>query len=221
MSTFTEDLELERRIRAVLADLARVSEASAGQVGRSSPSAEEDRQIPQGVRIGRANPDRPPSKDRSLYDFYAWHFARARTDHQRRLFLFLAETDLDQRRHKPPEQMTALGSHLGREVGDERDHRIISWYEGISALEVAVLESAHAGYCSEANVRKVRSERRRDQNTGHPLPGWYGWSTEQRIKEIRSRLNLGRSMRSVARELDTSLSNVQRELDRAHRPKAA
>lgn len=216
----TKDIELAHRIAHVLAQLARLSEVSAAQVGRATPSSDQAR-LPAGVRpsIVSSNPERPPSKDRSLYDYFSWHFSRAVTDAQRRLFLYLAETDLEQRTHSAPAHMTALGAHKEQETGVKRDARIIAWYEGVNALEVAVLESAHAGYCSEANVRRVRELDRRNPATGVRWPGWRGWTDEERTKaarQLRSRLNkvTGKPMSNaeIAAELGTTKSTVSRYL---------
>lgn len=206
------DRELDERVRQVLADLAALSEVPAAATTRSSRDA--DDALPRGVNPSlKANPtDRPPPRDRSLYDFYAWHFERATADAHRRVLLFMAEGDLKARRWKAPEGKLALAG-AASEQGDKRDERIHSLYVGMHPLEAALLESHHGGYCSEENVRAVRRRRRADEATGHPLPGWRGWTDEERTKRSRHlRDQGGKSLAAIAAELGTTKASVNRYL---------
>lgn len=211
------DRDLDERINQVLAKLARLSEVAAAKIGRTSSDSDSEG-IPAGVdkKLRAQDPDRPPPKDRSLYDYYAWQFARARTDSHRRVLLFLAETDLDQRVKQYPGKF-AERTAKPDEIGKTRNKRIVDWYEGIDSLEVAVLESAHAGYCSEENVKTVRRQDRRDERTGRKLPGWAGWDDETRTKKVGELLGKKRSLGAIAIELGTAKSNVQRVVDRIKR----
>lgn len=207
------DRDLEQRVDQVLAQLATLSEVGAARIGRSSASSDEEHGIPAGVSPNprRREPDRPPPKDRSLYDFYRWHFGRARNDSLRRVLLFMAEGDLKARKWAIPEGKIALAG-AGSEQGEKRDERIIAFFAGTHPLEAAMLESHHGGYCSEENIRAVRRKARRDPETGHPLPGWHGWDDERRTKEVHRLRGSGRSLAQIAAELGTTKASANRYL---------
>lgn len=201
------DPELERRIQNVLAQMSKLSEVRAASIGKGR-GGESDRVGPQGTdqSLRPAKADRPPSKDRSLFDWYAFHFAKATADAGRRVLLWMAESDLK----------TRLYGATGGDVapsGERRDERIVAWYEGSHPLEAAMLESHHGGYCSEQNVREVRRRARRNPETGAPLPGWPGWTDEERTKAVRNLKTLGKSIRESAMELGVTKHQIERYLN--------
>lgn len=207
------DEELDERVRQVLADLAALSEMAAASIGRSTPTSDDERGLPAGVNpsLKKHPGDRPPSKDRSLYDFYAWHFARATTDALRRVLVFMAEGDLKARRWGAPEGKLALAGSSAQQ-GEKRDERIVTFFAGTHPLEAALLESHHGGYCSEENIRAVRRKARRDEETGQPLPGWRGWTDEERTKRCNQLKERGKSLAEIAAELGTAKASVNRYL---------
>lgn len=214
----TRDRDLDERIRQVLAELSVLSDVGAAQIGKSSRSSEHE--LPRGVNpsVRRPKGEQPPPKDRNLYDFYSWQFARATNDQARRVLLYLAESDLAARKRTAPADRTALGqSKASTTSTDQRDQRILTWYIGVHPLEAAILESTHGGYCPEQNVRDVRRKARRDPLTGHPLDGWAGWSDEDRVKRVNQLLGRGLSLSAIASEVGTAKSNVQRVVDRLRR----
>jgi hypothetical protein len=97
---------LDERIRDVLARLAILSEANASNFEPRTSHGAADSKLPAGVsgRIGPTDPDRPPSKERSLYDWYCFQFARAAPDDVDRinLLLFFAERDFNARSRQGP-----------------------------------------------------------------------------------------------------------------------
>lgn len=217
----TRDPELDRRIADVLAKLSTLSEVPAASVDITQAKAAE-RDLPAGVSERQRDPDRPPSKERSLYDYYAWVFARAHTDHERRTWLYLAETDLNVRQHRAPFEREEYTTHKdrGRVIGqgladqegarNRRNRRILDWYEGLPALMAALAESAHGGHVSEANVRQVRIRDRRDPETGIKYAGWKGMSDEDRTKAIENLRRQGMGRPSIAQELGVAQGTVQR-----------
>ena len=205
------DPELDRRIANVLAKLATLSEVPAASIDVTQAKDAEGHDLPGGVSVRHRDPDKPPPLDRSLYDYFAFMFARCTTDAERRLWLYLAEDAYANRVSRPPDQRAAGTLKQKREGTEDRDHRIIEWYEGVDSLRAAIAESSHAGYCSEANVRKVRRDARRNPDNGHRLPGWAGWSDEERVKAINSWRAKGvTSPTAIAAELGTRRQSVER-----------
>ena len=71
-------MTLEEKIRDVLARLSTLSEAKASNLEPRTSHGASDSRAPAGVaerrRIQPTDPDRPPPKERSLYDWYRWKF---------------------------------------------------------------------------------------------------------------------------------------------------
>lgn len=69
-------MTLEQKIRDVLARLSTLSEANASNLEPRTSHGKSSSRAPAGVssRIAPTDPDRPPPKERSLFDWYSWMF---------------------------------------------------------------------------------------------------------------------------------------------------
>lgn len=196
------DVELERRINVILTKLQLLSEVdSASIVSNDGGGASKlDSAAPPGARPDMDR-DQPPPKDRSLYEWYGWHFARASDDARRRLLCYLAERDYTNVRHRRPHPRGKTGPE------DERNamRRIVNWYEGVDALEVAVLEGV-----STQHVHKARRIHKRRPYDGRLATGWSAWTQDQKRERVNKLRVLGRSRASVAREFEVSPRTISR-----------
>lgn len=227
-------VSLDEQIRDVLARLSTLTEApAAGTLVSTAPPAtlpkEQRREsdckakapkrhhesgIPVGVSLVDRDPDRPPSKDRSLFDYYAWQFARLDLETQplrAHLMILLANRDYTARLY-PDSHREALRS--GALLGDNAEgdiaeeaaiRRVVAEYLGFSALEVAVLE-----YTTEEWVKKARRILKCDVDTGRPRPAFLDWSEEDRCKEVAKLYRRGLGQKKVADRLGVVKSTVQR-----------
>lgn len=209
-------MTLEDKIRDLLARLSTLSEASASTLEPRTSHGSSSSKVPKGVAEKRnlhmaVDPDRPPPKDRSLHDWYHWHFVR-NADRPDRLLTYwlLGERDYHTRCF-PDEHRTALRS--GAIHGDDIDgalaeqaaiNRIVEHYEGVPAVEVAVFE-----YTTEEWVKKARRQLGREPQDGRPRPAFLDWSEDDRHKEVAK---LARSMgqRKAAIRLGIAKSTLQR-----------
>lgn len=120
-------MTLQQKIADVLARLSTLSEAGASSLEPRTSHGKSSSKVPGGVRstIAPPDPDRPPPKERSLYDWYRWQFDRVDlddVDHVNKL-LFLAERDFNARSRQGPtvptlaERRVAVrsGTHLDQE----------------------------------------------------------------------------------------------------------
>ncbi|MGI8439995.1 MAG: hypothetical protein ACR2NV_07340 [Thermoleophilaceae bacterium] len=149
------EVVLEIRQRSVLAEMQFLSESpGASFVTTQKRAPKKEGTPPSGARHDRSdNPDAPPEKNRSLYDHYAFRFARADTTRKKRLLCWLAERDLDHH---------VRGNRRTLEGKEERDARILSEYAGLDATEAAIFEGV-----GERHVRQLRSAKGRDPALGH------------------------------------------------------
>jgi hypothetical protein len=172
---------------------------------------------PAGVGL-RGDPTKPPDKDRvSLFEWYSWHFARAKADGDegklRSLYLLAQVEYLDFRFRVPHRVSLREGKLDDRDAEDpikveERAAvRIVDLYEGKPAHFVAVLER-----CTVQWVKKARKWNERDPETGKPLPEFYGWDEDRRRHEVQ--MMAGREMgpTAIATELGVSVNTVRRYL---------
>jgi hypothetical protein len=196
-------LTLDQKIRDVLARLSTLSEAKAsrqperavpsqvtglkrGQMGQKQPTGHFESGIPAGVRLD-LDPDRPPPKERSLFDFYVWHFSRADPeDHDRLLNLWLlAERDYHARALHIPRRVAvrsgedAIGKLSGEAAEREAAKRVVELYEGRSAEEAAVFE-----YTTVQVIHKARKMHKRNLDDGRPRPPFRDWSEVERRRQI-------------------------------------
>lgn len=166
-----------------------ISEAPTSNLDPATSHGATESSPPAGVsekaRITPTDPDKPPPKDRSLYDWYVWQFARSVSEPQRLVgLLLLAEREYMERTVFEARRIGLRKGELtdndikdGGSAEREMARRVIEWYEGRSALEVAVLE-----YASEAWVRKVRRLAGRNPEDGRKRPEFLDLDDDERRK---------------------------------------
>ena len=214
--------KLEDKVSDVLARLATLTEAPAGnveaQIARSAPESS----LPQGSTL-RLDPDRPPPKDRSLHDWYLWHFVRHAGDPDRLDSLrILAEREYKRRTQSTEHQKTLHSGawlHLhrkGDKVEDEEADRVVDWYEGVHARDVAVIEDI-----TESWVRKIRLQRNRYPDDGRPRPEFYDWPEKRRRATIARLAGELPSKQAVADHLGVDRMTVSRYWPKHRRMAAA
>lgn len=119
--------------------------------------------LPPGLKMSvePTDPDRPPDKDRDLFDFYVWHFKRVTDADELLKVVMLAERDLWGFQHTG--ETTA-------EVHRARNRSILSSkYQDVPPEVVAAIER-----CSNAHVRKQRSLNGLDPLTARPVERVHG-----------------------------------------------
>jgi hypothetical protein len=191
---------LERRARQVLARLSVVSDGTTTSYddarGQDDDAAREQR-IDERIRFERKMPgERPPPKSRSLYDFYAWHFARASSRDRLFFWVLLAEEDLARARMAgvaPPDQLP----------NDKLVQRLLE-FRGHPA------EAAARHHVTMAWVRKVWRDHERDPESGEPWPR----DPERRIEKALALTADGESRRRVAERTGVPIATLQRRLQR-------
>lgn len=227
-------MTIEEKVRDILARLSVLTEApSAGTLAAVAPPAslpkeqrvESDRKaktpkryhesaIPAGVNLRERDPDRAPPKDRSLFDHYAWHFARvdpATEPFQAHRLVLLAERDwmaaVYPDHHRQALRSGALldANAEGNVAEEVAVRRIVEEYKGVSALEVAIFE-----YTTEEWVRKARKLMGCEPDNGHPRPPFLDWNDDDRQREVRKLYNRGLGQKKAADRLGVAKSTIQR-----------
>lgn len=232
------DPDVRRRAKKVLCAMELLSENSAAPMGYSTPSSEPDR-LPRGIaKRSKVAQLGKPGRDRPLFERYLYAFSFAergetRPDPAYHYSFLTACAERDYRYYTeglPPDAEAGSVSHIGdaqgrdgAKVEAEKGDELVRHYEGVIAAEVAMVENVRIQW-----VWKARKQRGRDEETGHPLPGWRGWNHEQRFNRVQT-LKTRRDKRTgklvtqdwVAAELGTSRSAVQRYWERMPRQEAA
>ncbi len=221
-----EQLTLEQKIRDVLARLSTLSEAKASNLEPRTSHGASDSRAPAGVaerrRLQPTDPDRPPPKERSLFDFYVWEFAHADPDDRAELFnlWLLAERDYHARVLHIPRRVAvrsgedAKGTISGAEAEREAAKRVVELYEGRSAEEAAVFE-----YTTVGVIHKARKMHKRNTDDGRPRPPFLDWDEDERRRQIellRKRAkdrNEIMGAKRIAQHFGVALSTVQRYID--------
>lgn len=147
---------LKARRNLALNKMMALSGASANPLTRPRiTSGKAESQIPAGVSLKPTNGG-PPDRDRSLYDFYRWHFERVDDVEELSKLVQLAERDLHDY------------THTGESTAERHRARnrsiLSSKYRGQSPEVVAAIEK-----CGHAHVRKLRKENGLDPLTAVPL----------------------------------------------------
>lgn len=204
---------VEDRIRAVLAAMARVSEADGQSVVLFDPNTSHKSTIPSGVRTGQQLSSMDPSAPRTLFDEWAARFDRHRDadEFTLRLLVTAAETALNAYRHR----------HPGREVDEHDDPtaateaRCLREYHGMTPQEAGVIEAEiHGGDPNRlaAWMRNVRVRNGRHPDTGEHRP-----AGEHRLKRVAELRAQGLGAKRIARELGCAPSTVQEDFKRLER----
>jgi hypothetical protein len=196
------DRALDNRVARILTKLQMVSDASSASIvsNDGGGSSKPESSPPPGARPDRDR-DKPPPKDRSLFEWYAWQFARSRSEERTRLLCYLAERDHARLRSRSPSPR----GRTGPEDEPAAMRRIVEWYEGVDALEVAVLEDV-----SVQHVHKARRVHKRVAIDGRRRPEWSDWSDDVREAAVARRRHTGASQHEVADDLGVSRRTVQR-----------
>lgn len=213
-------MTVEEKIRAVLTDLATLSEAPASNFEPRTSHGSSSSKVPNGVserlNLHDLDRDRPPSKERSLYDWWTWRFAKAVTDGESEFDLYrlalIAERDYASRRFHSPDRMALRAGQL-----DDRDatdggaaeraaaQRVVDLYEGVPAVEVAVHE-----YATEAWVKKARRQHGRQPQDGRPRAEFLDWDEDRRVREVATLANRGFGLTKAAQRLGVDKGTVKR-----------
>ena len=197
-----DDPELRAEIRAVLARLELLSDASAATPGRSSRSSE----TPIGPPgfAGLSALDCPP-EDRSLYEHFAYRFEKAvRSGSSRKALYFLlweAEKALRLRVVRPESDRQALV--LNRADEDALIRRILNDYEGDHSYRVHLDLDLPQGW-----IERIREQDGREPETGYRRPKWRGLSEPMKRQIVRRLRDEGKTQAEVARWLGVSRRTV-------------
>ena len=112
------DPELRRRANSILCRLKLLGEAkSSGNITTSAHQQKASSSPPPEARLDTERGG-APSKDRSLYEWYLWHFCRATTEYRFRLLCYLAERDYERYRRRPSDTKRGPISLRGKDGGD-------------------------------------------------------------------------------------------------------
>lgn len=156
--------------------------------------------------------------ERSLHDWFAWQFAdvlrepagEGRTELLENLCWLAEEKYRERRFHSPKRNDVRSGALTENNVRDggaaERAaaERVVEWYEGVPAAQVAYRER-----CTETWVRKARRMYDRQPHDGTPRPEFLGWDEDQRQREV-ARMAESMGAKVIADKLRVSKRTVQR-----------
>lgn len=204
--------ELKRRVDALLANLAKVSEAkaSAAMDARTGGHTKPDSSPPPGFREGRR---KRPDPDESLLDWFIWRLQEAGVS----VGLQMAAVEEGEIRYskrvKKPDDLSpgAFGGVASAEKVETRDKRIAEDYEGLTPEEVAIVERHRAGYVHPANVRKCRRLAHRDPESGMPNPDAAPGREREKVKQLKTE-HPHLSVRQIAQRVGMSKTTVGRYL---------
>lgn len=200
------DDPLHDEIRALLARMAVLSDAPGTSYipGGAHPAYDRSRNL---------DGPRARDQDEPLLQKWAARFADPSNEPRLPSLILLANRELATRIRRKP---VPIGEHGELEDSWERDQRIIDWYESIPAHEAAIMESANGTFVTAANIRAVR--RRNDRDGEH---GDVQVPREQRIRVARELRAQGKSLRTIAREMNVAEVTVRRALEEDDQAQAA
>lgn len=239
-------MTLQEQIREVLAKLSTLSEANASNLEPRTSGSKSLSRPPAGVSSKRAlaptDPDRPPPKERSLYDWFCWKFQHADpADHEHlEKLVQLADVEYKARALHVPRRLALRSGKLdaseedgavelrprayfddserpnpSKETEDAAATRIVEWYEGWSAIEVAFAENT-----TEAWVLKARKQHKRNPDDGRPRPPFLDWDHEERQRQVDLLRGRARSegreigAKTIAQHFGVDKNTVKRYLER-------
>ena len=207
-----EDVELRGEIRLVLVDLQLISEAKAVRLGRGSRDSEHDYSPPEYRGLSQ---DQCPSKDRSLFEHYAWRFnaeaAKGNTRGRELWFLLWEAIDDFKRYTVPPteveklERMSEWRDDLESRDEDKLAEYVVQEKRGVHAFKVHLDLHVPKGW-----VEKVREDAGMDPVYGNPRQVWRQLPDEEKLALVAETATPGRTQRDVAKILGVSLRTVIR-----------
>lgn len=226
-------MTLEERIADVLARLSVLPEAPAGGAiarvapedlprdarperdrgfNRPSPKPHHESSIPSGVSLRERDPNQPPPKERSLYDWYRWMFERHATEGGRLLSLYLLaereyleRVDRDACEEKAQKGSITAYSEEGYFVEGVHALRVIEWYEGVHPRDVATAEGQ-----TESWVRKIRRLHERNPEDGRARAGFLDLDEEGRRAAVAKLAARGMSRQKAADRLGIGKTTATR-----------
>lgn len=210
--------KLEAKIKDVLARLALLSEASTSNLDPATSHGSPSSKAPAGTATSAnlhapRDPDRPPSKDRSLHDWYSWQFTRAVGEPQRLISLLtLAEREYMERTVFEARRIGLRKGELtendvrdGGAAEREAAQRVIDCYQGMPAVEVAIFE-----YTTEEWVKKARRQLGRQPHDGLPRSEFLDLDEGGRRERAAALHALGLRLTTAAHRLRVDKNTVKR-----------
>lgn len=205
------DAALRKRAAAILGKLAVLSEAPAGKPAAFVSGGAADSKVPLGVRerkridqLVKASKE-APSKDRSLYDFYLWHFTHATSEGALRFAVRRAEVDYDVRVRGAESSLAERKRHRDPDDEAAEIRLVLELGEGVPAQIVA-----YEGDYSVNWVRSIRERHGRHPEDGTVRPVWSELTSAERRRVVAGLLAEPMSVRDAARYLGVGRSTVQR-----------
>lgn len=201
MRLLRDPVVLEQRIRVLIGQLAKLSEAPSQTLQPKIARPHAESRPPKGAKPekrGKASPDD------SLLHYFLEGLEAVTSQSKKVALVAEVEIRLKKRVDGKTQRATAGAINTAAPVdSDERDHRIAKNYVGLEPAEVAAIETEAYGWCPEANVRKVRIQHKRNPQTGEPRPDS---SEKQYALELRRE---GISIGSIAVRMGKPKSTVQ------------
>lgn len=156
-----------------------------------------------GGRGGERDP-RPGGDSYPIAEHYRDRYASAVSEHSKRQVLREAREELEQWRGH------GECRHAGAETQEQRDDRMMREGDGFEPQIVAV-----RFHTSAQRVRKVRWAKKRDPETGKPLPGSTPVEKPVDMDRVRRYKAQGLSLRQIETLTGASKSAIHRMLGRA------
>ena len=202
------DPALVRRYVNLMHELTKLADGGTVSLVSKTSHGKQESSAPAGTIFGDSDRRYDPIRDPlSLCLEQRWN--EADDDRERRRVCAEYETRLKHWRKTIPGKVNS-GHYEGqpvevvREEERKRDERILTLYEGFEPGEVAAIETEGYGYCSEASVRRLRGQNRRDHETGRLRPGQP--DDKSRAEALRAE---GMSIREIGIELSRPKSTIQ------------
>lgn len=193
--------DLDQRIKELTARLSLLSEAPSQKLLPKVTRPHADSRPPAGSDPERKN----LGPDDSLLDYFLERLEKVETDTARVALVAEVEIRLAKRVDAKVQRATAGAINVAAPTDtDERDCRIARDYVGLHPAEVSAVETEASGWCSQANVRKVRIQHGRDPETGEMRE--QALNEREYVRELKAN---GVSVRSIALRLGKPKSTIQ------------
>jgi DNA-binding CsgD family transcriptional regulator len=184
---------------------------------RVKPARHSESRIPQGFRLN-LDSEGPPVKERSLYEWWLWRFIDAAkgetTEFDMWKLVWQAERDFMERHCRVPQRVELRSGALtendatdGGAAERAAAERVVEFYEGVSAAEVAVLE-----YTTEAWTKKARRMHGRNPHDGRPAPEFLDWDEERRTREVAELAAKDLGAKAIGKRLGVDKNTIKKYL---------